>query len=384
MQVVQAVNGTFHHFDLARELESQGHLKRIYSTFPWMRLRREGVQRERVRSFPWIHTPWMIAQSYGLSPRGLSREIAQANVALFDSWVSRHLEECDAFVAISGSGLKSGATAQRRGARYLCDRGSSHIRYQRATLDEEYGRWGFRGENVDSRTVEREEAEYAQADAISVPSEFARRTFVEMGVPAEKVWKIPYGVRLDRFRKTCEPPAESFDVLFSGTVSLRKGVPYLLDAFAKFKHPKKRLRLVGPVEPTMGSLLGRFDLTDVELLGRLPQEQLAQWMSRSHVMVLPSIEEGLALVQGQAMACECPLISSVNTGGEDLFSDGVEGFLIPIRSADAICDRLTVLADDLELRQRMSEAALRRVQRLGGWSDYGRQYAAFLKELTGK
>ena len=384
MQVVQAVNGTFHHFDLARELESRGHLKRIYSTFPWMRLRREGVQRERVRSFPWIHTPWMIAQSYGLSPRGLSREIAQANVALFDSWVSRHLEECDAFVAISGSGLKSGATAQRRGARYLCDRGSSHIRYQRATLDEEYGRWGFRGENVDSRTVEREEAEYAQADAISVPSEFARRTFVEMGVPAEKVWKIPYGVRLDRFRKTCEPPAESFDVLFSGTVSLRKGVPYLLDAFAKFKHPKKRLRLVGPVEPTMGSLLGRFDLTDVELLGRLPQEQLAQWMSRSHVMVLPSIEEGLALVQGQAMACECPLISSVNTGGEDLFSDGVEGFLIPIRSADAICDRLTVLADDLELRQRMSEAALRRVQRLGGWSDYGRQYAAFLKELTGK
>jgi alpha-maltose-1-phosphate synthase len=383
MQVVQAVSGTFHHFDLARELESRGHLKRIYSTFPWMRLQRESVPRERVRTFPWIHAPWMMAERYGLLPRRISVEIAQANIALFDSWVSRHLEECDTFVAISGSGVKSGAKAQRRGARYVCDRGSSHIRYQKAILDEEYGRWGFRRENVDPRTVAREEAEYAQADAISVPSEFARRTFVEMGVPAEKVWKIPYGVRLDRFRKTGEPPAESFDVLFSGTVSLRKGVPYLLDAFAKFKHPKKRLRLVGPVEPTMGSLLGRFDLTNVELLGRLPQEQLAQWMSRSHVMVLPSIEEGLALVQGQALACGCPLISSVNSGGEDLFSDGVEGFLVPIRSADAIAEGLQRVADDSLLRQRMSQAALDRVRFLGGWREYGDQYTAFLRQLTG-
>jgi glycosyltransferase involved in cell wall biosynthesis len=383
MQVVQAVSGTFHHFDLARELESRGHLKRIYSTFPWMRLQREGVPRERVRSFPWIHTPWLMAQRYGVMSRGVFAEIAHANIVLFDSWVSRQVEECDAFVAISGSGLKSGATAQRRGARYVCDRGSSHIRYQKAILDEEYGRWGFRHENVDSHTIAREEAEYAQADAITVPSEFARRTFIEMGVQAERVRKIPYGVRLDRFEKTGEPAAESFDVLFSGTVSLRKGVPYLLDAFAKFKHAKKRLRLVGPVESTMRSLLSRFDLTNVELLGRVPQEELARWMSRSHVMVLPSIEEGLALVQGQALACGCPLISSVNTGGEDLFSDGVEGFLVPIRSPEAIGERLTQLADDSLLRQRMSAAAIDRVRFLGGWRRYGDQYTAFLKQLTG-
>lgn len=382
MQVVQAVSGTFHHFDLARELEARGHLKRIYSTFPRARLRREGVPRERVRTFPWIHAAWLLAHRYGMMPRGVSAEIARANIALFDSWVSRHLEECDAFVAISGSGLKSGGTAQRRGAKYVCDRGSSHIRYQKAILDEEYGRWGFRGENVHAYAVEREEAEYAQADAITVPSEFARRTFAEMGVSAGKVRKIPYGVRLDRFKRTGEPPGDSFDVLFAGTVSLRKGVPYLLDAFAQFKHPLKRLRLAGPMEPEMRSLLSRFDLTNVDVLGRVAQDELARWMSRSHVMVLPSIEEGLALVQGQALACGCPLISSVNSGGEDLFRDGVEGFLVPIRSPEAICERLTQLADDRALRQRMSEAALKRVQHLGGWSEYGRQYADFLKELT--
>lgn len=88
-------------------------------------------------------------------------------------------------------------------------------------------------------------------------------------------------------------------------------------------------------------------------------------MSSSHVLVLPSVEEGLALVQAQTMACGCPLISSTNTGGEDLFSDGVEGFLVPIRSPEAIAERLQQVADDPDLQQRMSEAGSSRVRRIG-------------------
>ncbi|HEX5234820.1 MAG TPA: glycosyltransferase family 4 protein [Silvibacterium sp.] len=342
------------------------------------------MPRELVRTFPWIHTPWMAAQRHVTIPRQLSGRLHSLNVRLFDSWVAGRIEPCDAFVAISGSGLNAGRTVQRRGGKYICDRGSSHIRFQRAILDEEYARWGFPRERVDLRSVDREEAEYAQADAISVPSEFSRRTFLEMGVNAGKLRKIPYGVRLDRFGKTADPPADSFDVLFAGTVSIRKGVPYLLDAFSRLKHPRKRLWLAGPVEPEMRSLLPRFDLKNVELLGRLPQAKLAMRMNESHVMVLPSVEEGLALVQGQALACGCPLISSYHSGGEDLFSDEVEGFLVPIRSSEAICERLTRLSENPDSRRRMSEAALKRVQTLGGWGEYGRQYAAFLRELTGK
>ena len=115
------------------------------------------------------------------------------------------------------------------------------------------------------------------------------------------------------------------------------------------KHPRKRLRIAGTVEPETLAVLERLGLDGVELLGSMSQEKLAEYMSSSHVMVLPSIEEGLALVQAQAMACGCPLISSVNTGGEDLFQDGVEGFLVPIRSPEAIHDRLAQLAGDPEL-----------------------------------
>lgn len=323
----------------------------------------------------------MVLPRYIRIPRRIMTEVSLGNIRLFDAWVANHLEECDVFVAISGSGLKAGRTAKGRGAKYVCDRGSSHIRYQQAVLSEEYERWGFSRQRVDPRVVEREEAEYAESDAITVPSEFVRRTFIEQGVNEKKIRKVPYGVRLDRFTKLAEPPSDSFDVLFAGSVSIRKGVPYLLEAFRRFKHPKKRLRLAGPVEPEVNSLLSRLDLTCIEVLGRKTQEELAQLMSRSHVMVLPSVEEGLALVQGQALACGCPLISSYNTGGEDLFSNGIEGFLVPMRSPEAICDRMTQLADDPELRERMSEAGLEHVRFLGGWRRYAEQYVGFLKQL---
>lgn len=378
--VVQAVCGTFHHFDLAREMEARGYLKRIYSTFPWLRLQREGVAREKVSTFPWIHTPQFVLSGRGWIPAALNREITWLMFRSFDAWVAATLPRCDAFVGISGTGLRAGRTAQSRGAKYVCDRGSSHIRYQDRILREEFDLWGVEHDIiVDPRMIAREEAEYEQADAITVPSEFARRSFVEMGVPAEKIHKIPYGVRLDRFQRTSEPPEGRFEVLFAGGVNLRKGIPYLLRAFSGLRHPHKRLRIAGGMDAQIRPVLAQLPQENVEFLGSLPQSELAALMSASHVMVLPSIEEGLALVQGQAMACGCPLISSLNTGGEDLFTDGVEGFLVPIRSPESIADKLQLLADDPALQQRMSEAALRRVRQMGGWKEYGDAWVELLR-----
>jgi starch synthase len=381
MRVVQIVHGTFHHFDLARELEARGHLQRIYSGFPWQRLEREGVSRDLVSTFPWIHTPLVLLGRYWRLPRRTLAYLAYQNSVQLDNWVASRIEDCDAVVGISNAALKTGRLVQSRGGKYVCDRGSSHVRYQEAIIVEEHRRWGVRAVIGDERAMRRQEFEYAVADAITVPSEFARRSFIEMGVSPEKVVKIPYGVQLSRFRPTRPPESDSFDVLFAGSVSLRKGVPYLLQAFQMLKHPRKRLRLAGSVDPDTLAVLQRIGLSGVEVLGSLPQEKLVECMSGSHVMVLPSIEEGLALVQAQAMACGCPLISSVNTGGQDLFEEGVEGFLVPIRSPEAIHDRLAQLAGDPMLQQRMSAAALSRVESLGGWTAYGENYTAFLQRL---
>lgn len=386
MHIIQATFGVFHHFELARELERRGHLERVFSTFPWRRLQREGVPRDKVEAFPWVHTGQMLLEQRNLLPTSLREIVSYRNATTFDAWLTRRMPPCDAFVALSGAGLKSARKVKERGGKYVCDRGSTHRIFQRELLREEYLRWNLPAPPSEAREEEREAQIYAEADAITVPSTAAKRSFVEYGFAPERIHVIPYGVRLERFHPDGEPPAEAdaaFEVLFVGAVSVRKGVPYLLEAFAKLKHARKRLRVVGHVAPGMTALLARFPQENVEFLGARPQHELVGLMSQSHVMVLPSIEEGLALVQGQALACGCPVIATTATGAEDLFTDGVEGYVVPIRSPEALRERMQRFADDLGLRERMSEAALQRVHILGGWTQYGDRWEALLRDLTG-
>jgi glycosyltransferase involved in cell wall biosynthesis len=390
MQIVQTVFGVFHHFELARELDRRGHLRRVYSTWPWARLRREGLPHAKVDTFPWLHVPEYFASRAPVDLTWLRDPLGYANAVAFDRWTERRLRRLlrsssiDALIGISGSSLRAGALVQRQGGIFICDRGSTHQRYQEQLLADEYARWGVKLASSDPRDTRREEAIYAQADAITVPSTVAARSFVEMGVPAAKVHVLPYGVRLESFQPTAEPsanPDAEFAVLFAGSIGLRKGVPYLLEAFAALRHPRKRLRLVGAVQEDLRPILARLPQDSVEFLGTLPQPELASLMSRSHVLALPSIEEGLALVQAQAMACGCPVLCSTNTGGEDLFTDGVEGFIVPIRDPAALTDRMQRLADDPALQRSLRDAALRRVQHIGGWRDYGDRWERLLTSL---
>jgi alpha-maltose-1-phosphate synthase len=381
MRIVQAVFGVFHHFELARELERRGHLSVIYSTFPWRRLKREGLPRSKVQTFPWLQVSEVLLQRRGIHSQWLYDHLGYANALAFDEWTLRRIPPCDAFIAISGAGLKTGIRVQQRGGKFICDRGSTHQLYQERIVTEEYRRWGVDRPVADIRDIQREEQIYELADAITVPSSFAARSFIESGLPASKIHVIPYGVRLENFKRTGGPPADRFEVLFAGSVSLRKGFPYLLQAFAELRNSTKRLRVAGAIHPDMKTVLAQLPQDQVEFLGPLPQERIAELMSTSHLMVLPSIEEGLALVQGQALACGCPVLCSTNTGGEDLFSNEIEGFIVPVRDVMALTDRMQQLSDDPALQSRMSEAALRRVNTLGGWQDYGDRWESLLEAL---
>ena len=386
MRIVQTVFGVFHHFNLARELKRRGHLEKVYSTWPWKRLKREGLEHRLVETYPWLHVAEYMAGRSPVDLRWLSDELGYANALAFDRWTLKRLkllkDRPDALIGISGSSLSSGAWLQKEGGIFICDRGSTHQRFQQQIVEEEYAIWGVTRPVSDERDTLREEAIYKQANAITVPSSFVLRSFVEMGVAEEKLFRIPYGVRLDNFRPVADPVDGEFQVLFAGAPGLRKGVPYLLEAFANLKHPKKTLTIAGYVQENLKAALKRLPLENVQFLGPIPQAEMVERMSRSHVLVLPSIEEGLALVQAEAMACGCPVIGSTNSGGDDLYTDGVEGFIVPIRDPQAIQDRMQLLADDPNLRRAMGAAALRRVQSMGGWKEYGDRWEELLLRLT--
>jgi len=383
VKVVQIAIGKFHHFQLARQLQKYEMLGAIYCGYPWSKLQNEGIERKRVRTFPWVQTPYMALNRYlgRHIPLKIYRELEWLAQETIDLFASKTLPECDAVIALSSSGLRAGKLIQNRGGKYICDRGSTHIRYQDELLAEEHQIWNIRWKGIDQRIIAKEEKEYELADCITVPSTFNLESFVSMGIPRQKLNVISYGANIERFTPIDNRSPKKFVVLFVGQISLRKGIPYLLEAFKSFEHPKKELWIVGSFVHGMEKFKSQFNDDRIKLLGRVPNAQLPQIYAQADVFVLPSIEEGLALVQGEALASGCPIIATGHTGASNLFQNGLEGFIVPIRSSSDIKEKLVQLADIPELRAQMSRAAALRVKTIGGWSEYGKNYKNLLSKL---
>ena len=370
MNVAVASVGRFHAFDLARQMERLGYLGRLYTAYP--RFKVDGLPGARVSTFPWLMGPAIFAGRFGST--GLGNRLNFAAIETFDRWMAQRLEQCDVFHCLSSFGYESHRAARaRHGALTVCDRGSSHITFQDQILREECARFDIPFPGIDGQIVERELAEYEFCDLISVPSTFAMRSFIEQGVAREKLRLNSYGVDLAMFHPT--PKRDSvFRVLFVGSISIRKGVAYLLEAIKRASITKLELVLIGHIDSDAKRTIRRYGMA-LRHLGVLPRAQLAEHYSQASVLVLPSLEEGLALVQAQAMACGVPVVATTNTGAEDLFTDGVEGFIVPIRDPDSIAAKLVYLYEHPESRDAMGAAALARVQALGGWNSYGEKMA---------
>ena len=386
MRVVLSTPGKFHTFDLARELHAHGALTAVFTGYPRFKLNNEGLPQELIDTFPWIQAPYMAFPWKHFLPKSIIQQWELLTAVPFGNWVARKLPACDIYVGLSGSSLAAGKRAHQLGASYVCDRGSAHIREQDSLLREEHEKWGVPYAGIDTRTITREESEYAEADLITVPSIFAYRSFIEQGIAEEKLSLLPYGVNVSRFQPVAKPVEGRFDVLYVGAMSLQKGIQYLVQAYQKMSHPNKSLTFIGAPSPELMALLQARNLwsADIKVLGHMPQAELKNSMSRSHVLVLPSVQDGFGMVMAQAMACGCPVIASTNTGGEDLFTDGDEGFIVPIRDVDALADRLQQLADNPQQRSVMGQRSLARVQSFGGWSQYGEKAMAIYAEVQQK
>ena len=383
MKVAISTLGKYHAFDLARELHARGALDSVFTGYPNFKLRNEQLPQSLIHSFPWIHSTYMAFPWKNQLPDFMISQWKYVTDITFGSYVSHNLPECDLYVGMSGTALQAGKKAHQQGMRFICDRGSAHIRVQDQLLREEHDCWGVPFAGIDMRTIDREEAEYAEADHITIPSTFAFRTFIEQGVSAKKLALLPYGVNVARFQPVTLPDEGRFDILFVGAMSLQKGVQYLVQAYQKITHPAKSLTFVGAPSPDLIALLKHREFwpSDVKVMGHVPQVELKNIMSRSHILVLPSIQDGFGMVLAQAMACGCPIIASKHTGAEDLISEGCEGYIVPIRDTITLTERLQNLADHPEIRASMSAQALNKIHMIGGWNTYGEKAMAIYDEV---
>ena len=203
------------------------------------------------------------------------------------------------------------------------------------------------------------------------------------GIAAERIIMVNTGVDLSRFRPV-KKNDDVFRVVTCGSLSVQKGTHVLLEAFERAKLPGAELVLIGPVLPQLESLAARYASSRVRFVGHVANAELYQWFSQGDVFVMPSIQEGLAAVQAQAMACGLPLISSASSGGEDLIGpDGAEGFIVKTGDSEALRERLEWCFDHRDECRAMGQAALARAGQALTWSAYGERIAAVAAKLRG-
>jgi len=378
MKIIISVGGRFHAFNLAQQLLKCGYLERLITSYPKFEVKKYGIPPQKVGSVlikeilerGWRKLPNFLSNLY--NPQYLIHEI-------FDKLASHQLENTDLFVGWSSFSLYSLRKAKKMGAKIILERGSSHIIYQNEILKEEYKKFGLKAQLAHPKIIEKELKEYDEADYISIPSSFVKRTFLGYGFSENKLIQVPYGVDLSNFRQV--PKNDNvFRVVFVGGMTLRKGVHYLLQAFSELNLPNSELLLIGSIndeiKPFFKKYSGKF-----KHLGHIPQKELYKYYSQGSVFVMMSIEEGLAMVQPQAMACGLPVICTTNTGGEDIVRDGQDGFVIPIRDIEALKEKLIYLYENPEICRQMGQSAKERVLSGFTWDDYGNKIIKAYKNI---
>lgn len=376
MKVTIAAPGKFQPaYHLARHLAEREELRTLFTPIPAARTAAFGLARESQTVVSAIgYTQWA---GVNWGPDALKPYLQAGLGVAYDRFVAARLGDEDVFNGWNSVALASLRRAKKLGCTTVLTTGSTHIGWQTDEMRAEVARWGVPTPATHPWFVRRSEEEYDHADVIVTPSGFSARTFAERGIPAERVVVIPWAVQAvssspDRSHRTGPPT-----ILFVGQCGLRKGIPYLFEAFRKLAAPA-RLRLVGPTYKGVFDAAGGVP-EGVEVTGPLRGAELAAAYEQADLFVLPSIEEGSAFVVWEALAAGLPVVVTDRVGADQVV-DGVSGFVVGARDVDALADRLTRLAGDPALRLEMGSSASAAF-RTRSWDDYGRDSRGLFERL---
>ena len=369
MKIAIATTGRFHVLDLAKELIKNDYEVMFYSLVPPWRLKYFGIEEKYCKNLFFWMLPMIVLQRMAKGRWLRIKTDNLLNLAI-DWLIAFKLEQCEIFIGMSGLSNRSAIKAKANyGAKIYIERGSRHILSQKRILDDLKKR-GLNVETVDKIHVKRELISYDLADKIVVASTHVQRSFVEEGCQSNKLFVNNYGVDLNMFPPTKIhseniPPT----ILYVGAWSYRKGVDILVKAW----EPLEGVELihVGSIVDAPLPKSKRFKHFEP-----IPQWGLKEIYKLAHIFVIASREEGLALVQLQALACGLPLVCTDRTGGEDLKRIIENNHLIKVVKHDDAVSLGVAIKELLPYAMKLND--IRNIygqsRLLFSWEEYGKKY----------
>ena len=202
--------------------------------------------------------------------------------------------------------------------------------------------------------------------------------------PAADHLPVPDEGAAQRLISARQSDAGPLRILFVGNLIARKGLHHLIAALSRLPPAEWRLDVVGDdgVDSAYAAALrrqiGAAGLEDnIRLHGRVSDSELAQQYSAAHLLAVLSYE-GFGIVYLEAMAFGLPVLASVDGGGGEIVSSGVNGFLVEPTDADGIAGHLSALAGDRERLAALGRNARQRFDSHPRWTDSAAAIRQFL------
>ena len=379
--------GAREHYATARAFQRSGQLALLF-TEAWCRFgagalkrgpavlrafagrRHSEIPDHQVKSFSPGAIAWTLHRSLIARPRTIDQAMRWevANSEWFDRRVRSSLRRrtldptVDCFFGYQSECCDTLAHLGQRGVFTMMDMAGPG-RAEEQLVMEEMQRWPDWVESVEPIPecyYERVQTEWSHASLILVNSPWSKQALVSQGVPAEKLVVVPLAY---------EPPHHSIQprsrterpltVLWLGSVILRKGIQYLFEAARRLQDRQVEFIIAGPVRITSKAV--HSAPSNVKMIGRLTHDMASEMYRKAHVFVLPTISDGFAITQLEAMAHGVPVIATPHCG--EVVTDGVDGLIVPIRDSERLAQAIAKLDDDRDLLAEMSRCALEKSRR---------------------
>lgn len=259
---------------------------------------------------------------------------------LFDHAVAAHLSEpVTSYLGFGGQSLHSFHQARQLGAQRLeLLAANSHVSNVARLHDLARKQYPLEHSWLNEPQIKKTRREYEMADVILVASDYTRDTFLAEGVPEEKLYRVHYETR-SRFQPPAERPSDGiFRVVYTGSVTVMKGVPLLLEAFSRLKGEAELTLVGGWASRGMKRYLQEWQVREPRL--KIAPGDPLPHLQRADVCVHPSYEDGWSYAPAEALACGVSVIVTEDTGMKELVQEGINGYIVPTGDWEAILERL--------------------------------------------
>lgn len=399
MKVTIVVGGRWHAFNLAEKLEEEECLHRLITSYPHWYVRKWKIPKDKIKSLPLQF--YLTKLSYKIGGNWLIMKLQWPLHQLFAQRAKNYLTGSELIHCWAQFAKPSLEWAKLHNIPTVLERSSSHILEQKEVLGKAAERNKVKMAKTSTKIEQMELEEYELCDSIAVPSSYVEETFIRRGIAKEKLFKNYLGVEIENFRRnqtTKRLKRETLRAVYAGSISIRKGIPDLIEAFNILKKYDIHLTMIGGMSSELKHIMKR-KTQNVDWIGHVKQESLIKYYQDSDIFVIASIEEGMAMVQMQALSCGLPIICTANTGGEDLLymndnkpiSRGMNikeynaGYVTPINSPQAIAWCIKELKNNKTLLEEKSENAYMLARNKLDWTNYGlRSISNYMQQMRKK